>query len=137
MSWPRQTGIEDRFLHLAPDILEGVTVDDVRSACLRALAPRPTFHVDTEHIAPIRISVADAVAALVDEIPRQGTVTFRHLTRDLFDRIEIVVRFLAVLELYKQGVVEIDQLGSFGEIHVGWRPGAEPADVDLIDAYEG
>ena len=137
LSWPRQTGIEDRFLHLAPDILEGVTVDDVRSACLRALAPRPTFHVDTEHIAPIRISVADAVAALVDEIPRRGTVTFRHLTRDLFDRIEIVVRFLAVLELYKQGVVEIDQLGSFGEIHVGWRPGAEPADVDLSDAYEG
>ena len=48
-----------------------------------------------------------------------------------------MVRFLAVLELYKQGVVEIDQLGSFGEIHVGWRPGAEPAGVDLIDAYEG
>ena len=58
-------------------------------------------------------------------------------SRDLCDRIEIVGRFLAVLELYKQGVVEIDQLGSFGEIHVGWRPGAEPADVDLIDAYEG
>ena len=81
--------------------------------------------------------MADAVAVLVDEIPRRGTVTFRHLTRELFDRIEIVVCFLAVLELYKQGVVEIDQLGSFGEIHVGWRPGAEPADVDLIDAYEG
>ena len=53
------------------------------------------------------------------------------------DRIEIAVRFLAVLELYKQGVVEIDQLGTFGDIHVGWRPGADPSEVDLIDAYEG
>jgi len=94
-------------------------------------------HVETEHIAPIRASVADAVAELVDEIPRTGTVTFRRLTSGLVDRIEIVVRFLAVLELYKQGVVEVDQLGAFGDIHVGWRPGAEPGDVDLIDAYEG
>jgi len=136
-SWPRRAGLEERFLGMAPDLLDGVTLDDVRAACLRGLAPRPSVHVETEHIAPIRASVADAVAELVDEIPRTGTVTFRRLTSGLVDRIEIVVRFLAVLELYKQGVVEVDQLGAFGDIHVGWRPGAEPGDVDLIDAYEG
>ena len=136
-SWPRRAGLEERFLGMAPDLLDGVTADDLRAACLRGLTPRPSVHVETEHIAPIRASVADAVAELVDEIPRSGTITFRHLTRGLVDRIEIVVRFLAVLELYKQGVVEVDQLGAFGDIHVGWRPGAEPGDVDLIDAYEG
>ncbi len=136
-SWPRRSGLEERFLRMAPDLLEGVTADDLRDAFLRAMAPRPSVHVDTEHIAPIRISVADAVIELVAEIPRSGSVTFRHLARGLVDRIEIVVRFLAVLELYKQGVVEIDQLGTFGDIHVGWRPGADPSDVDLIDAYEG
>jgi segregation and condensation protein A len=104
---------------------------------MAAMTPRQSVHVDTDTIAPIRISVADAVAELVDELPRSGTVTFRHLTRSLSDRIEIVVWFLAVLELYKQGVVELDQLDSFGDIHVGWRPGAEPGEVDLIDAYEG
>ena len=136
-SRPRRAGLEDRFMHLAPDILDGVTTDQLRAAYMTAMTSRQSVHVDTDTIAPIRISVADAVAELVDELPRSGTVTFRHLTRSLSDRIEIVVWFLAVLELYKQGVVELDQLDSFGDIHVGWRPGAEPGEVDLIDAYEG
>ena len=136
-SRPRRAGLEDRFMHLAPDILDGVTTDQLQAAYMAAMTPRQSVHVDTDTIAPIRISVADAVAELVDELPRSGTVTFRHLTRSLSDRIEIVVWFLAVLELYKQGVVELDQLDSFGDIHVGWRPGAEPGEVDLIDAYEG
>ena len=136
-SRPRRAGLEDRFMHLAPDILDGVTTDQLRAAYMAAMTPRQSVHVDTDTIAPIRISVADAVAELVDELPRSGTVTFRHLTRSLSDRIEIVVWFLAVLELYKQGVVELDQLDSFGDIHVGWRPGAEPGEVDLIDTYEG
>ena len=136
-SRPRRAGLEDRFMHLAPDILDGITTDQLRTAYMAAMTPRQSVHVDTDTIAPIRISVADAVAELVDELPRSGTVTFRHLTRSLSDRIEIVVWFLAVLELYKQGVVELDQLDSFGDIHVGWRPGAEPGEVDLIDAYEG
>ena len=136
-SRPRRAGLEDRFMHLAPDILDGITTDQLRAAYMTAMTPRQSVHVDTDTIAPIRISVADAVAELVDELPRSGTVTFRHLTRSLSDRIEIVVWFLAVLELYKQGVVELDQLDSFGDIHVGWRPGAEPGEVDLIDAYEG
>ena len=136
-SRPRRAGLEDRFMHLAPDILDGVTTYQLQAAYMTAMTPRQSVHVDTDTIAPIRISVADAVAELVDELPRSGTVTFRHLTRSLSDRIEIVVWFLAVLELYKQGVVELDQLDSFGDIHVGWRPGAEPGEVDLIDAYEG
>ena len=136
-SSPRRAGIEDRFLHLAPDLLAGVSPVDLRAACIRALTPRPVFHVDTEHIAPIRISVADAVGELAAEIPRRGSVTFRRLTAGITDRIEMVVWFLAVLELYKQGVVEIDQAASVGDIHVSWRPGAGAGDVDLVDAYEG
>lgn len=137
LSWPRRAGLEERFLRMAPDLLDGVTLDDLRVACLSGLAPRPSVHVETEHIAPIRVSVAEAVQELVQEIPRSGTITFRDLTGGLVDRIEIVVRFLAVLELYKQGVVEIDQLGAFGDIHVSWRSDADPNDVDFIDAYEG
>ena len=95
------------------------------------------FHIDTEHIAPIRVSVADAVREIVNDIPHEGTVTFRTLTDGMVDRIAIVVRFLAVLELFKQGVVEIDQAEMFGDIHVSWLPGADLADIDLIDVYEG
>ena len=137
LSRPRRAGLEDHFAHLAPDLLEGVTTNDLRNAAMAAMAPRPSIHVDTESIAPIRISVAEAVALVADSLPPRGVVTFRHLTRGLVDRIEVVVWFLAVLELYKLGVVELDQLDSFGDIHVGWRSGADRGDVDFIDAYEG
>ena len=64
-------------------------------------------------------------------------VSFKHLTKGLTDRFEIVVRFLAILELYKQGVLEIDQIDSFGEISVSWCQDAELSDMDLLDIYEG
>ena len=101
------------------------------------MAPKPVFHIDTEHIAPIRESVADAVREMVDIIPHEGTVTFKSLTEGMVNRIAIVVRFLAVLELFKQGLVEIDQAETFGDIHVRWLPDADLAEIDLIDAYEG
>ena len=60
-------------------------------------------------MAPIRASVADAVEELVDELPRVGPIAFRRLTAGLAERLEVIVRFLAVLELFKQGLVELDQ----------------------------
>ena len=122
---------------LAPDLLDGVSVEDLRRACERALTPRPIVHVETEHIAPIRASVADAVAELAANLPRKGTVTFRELTREVTNRIELVVRFLAVLELYKQGAVDLDQLDSFGDIQITWCSHTDLTDADYGDAYEG
>ena len=92
----------------------------LRNAAVRALTPRPEPIVDLFHVNPVRLTVADAVAELVDELPRVGRITFRRLTADLVERVEVIVRFLAVLELYKQGVVELDQVERFGEIEVIW-----------------
>ena len=94
--------------------------------------------VDLFHVNPITTTVADAVAELLDEIPRSGRITFRRLTADLADRIEVIIRFLAVLELYKQGAVEIDQPERFGDIEVAWSADADfDTESILIDAYEG
>ncbi len=65
--------------------------------------------VDLDHVAPIRASVTDAVAELLDELPRAGRLTFRALTATLVERLEVVVRFLAVLEMYKQGYVDLSR----------------------------
>ena len=137
LSRPRRAGPDGYLLDLTPDLLEGVTPDDLQRAYLRALEPRPVEHVDTFHIAPIRVSVADAVNELIATLPTSGPTTFRRMTQHLDERLEVVVHFLAVLELYKQGVVDIDQVGAFGDIHVQWRTGADSADVDLVDVYEG
>lgn len=138
-SYPRRCGpVEDRFLSLAPDLLENTTADDLRAAYLRAIAPKPVVRVDLSHITPIKVTVEEAVEELVDELPRAGRMTFRALTSDLVDRIEVVVRFLAVLELFKQGLVELEQTATFGEINVVWTGGEDVrADAIAIDTYEG
>lgn len=118
--FPRTAGLEERFLELAPDLLAGVTPERIRKACLSALTPRPMPRVDLDHVAPIRASVADAVTELLEELPRAGTITFAQLTAGLVERLEVIVRFLAVLELYKRGCVELAQSGNFAELIVTW-----------------
>lgn len=126
-------------MELAPDLLEGVDLDDIRNAYIRATIPKPRPVVSIEHIHSIRISVTDAVEELIDELPRLGRVTFRRLTGTLVERLEIVVRFLAVLELFKQGFVELDQPAAFGDIEIIWlgSPAMAVADLSDIDSYEG
>jgi segregation and condensation protein A len=143
-SYPRRAGMEERFLDVAPDLLAGITPDGLRAALLRALMPKPVARVDLDHVAPIRISVADAVVELLDELPRTGRITFRRLTNDLAERLEIIVRFLAVLELFKQGLVDLEQVETFGDLTIVWLGAPSAADevgvaglAGLVDSYDG
>lgn len=131
-SAPRVAGPEERFVSLLPDLLAGVTAEDLRSALVRALTPTPTPRVDVDHVAPVRASVRDAVDELTAALPALGVVGFRRLTAGLGSRLEVIVRFLALLELYKDGVVELDQPGRLAELQVVWLgppEGPEPAGV--------
>lgn len=141
-SVPRLVGVDERYIDLMPDLLASVTPDDLRAAFVRAVTPKPMPRIDLEHVAPIRASVTDAVLELVDELPRVGQITFRALTAPLVDRIEVVVRFLAVLELYKRGMVDLHQATTCGELSIQWL-GASDEDVSVfeqlatVDAYDG
>jgi segregation and condensation protein A len=138
LSFPRAVGPDERFAAVLPDMLEGTSVKSLQRAAIRALTPRPIPVVDLFHVNPIKITVADAVAELLDELPRAGKISFRRLTADLADRIEVIVRFLALLELFKQGVIELEQPERFGDIEVVWSSADGIAtDAILIDAYDG
>lgn len=138
LTFPRCVGPDERFRGVMPDLLEGTSVTRLRNAAIRALTPKPVPTVDLHHVTPITVTVADAVAELVDELPRVGRISFRRLTDALADRIEVIVRFLALLELFKQGAVELDQPERFGDIDVRWIATEElHADELLIDTYEG
>lgn len=145
LAFPRRAGLDERHLDLAPDLLEGVTVGDLRDAFVRALTPKPEPQVELDHLHPGGTSVTDAVTELLDELPRLGRITFRELTGALVERIEIVVRFLALLELFKQGLIDLDQARNFGELQIRWTGGEEPDEdrsvfadlVGSIDGYEG
>ena len=136
-SYPRRAGLEDRFLELTPDLLEGVKPEKLRKAFLKAITPKPVQTFNLDHVAPIRISVAEAMDEVADELRREGRMSFRSLTAQLVERLEIIVRFLAVLELFKQGVVDIDQAERCGDIGILWVGGEHAFDADLVDAYEG
>ncbi len=137
-SFARTVGPDERFADLMPDLLEGVRPKQVHAAYVRATTPKPEPKVDLFHVGVIKANVADALAELVDELPRVRRITFRRLTSDLVDRIEIIVRFLALLELFKQGYLEIEQSEKFGDIDIVWI-GDEAVTVGaiLIDDYEG
>ena len=100
-----------------------------RTVGLGATRPKPQPRVDLDHVAPIRASVSDAVDELASALPALGRASFRRLTRGVEPRLEVIVRFLAVLELYKQGRVELEQAEAFGELVVIWT--GEGADAPV------
>ena len=146
LSKPRVAGMEERFLSLVPDVLAGVTPDHLRTALLRALTPRPPPpKVDLSHVNLIKASVRDTVDELLTSLPATGPTTFRRLTAGIEERIHVIVHFLALLELYKDGMVELEQAAAFGEMQVVWvgpvgalaASAAVAARVSVTSADEG
>ena len=117
-SMPRTAGPEEPFRSLAPDPLASVVLGAFVAAAIRALTPPEEPVVTTDHVAPVRASVRDAVEAILARLPETRPVSFRDLVVGITERVEIVVRFLAVLELYKQGVVDLEQPDTFAELSV-------------------
>ena len=139
LSYPRRSGPDERFADLMPDMLEGVTAVRLQRAFLRATQPKPPTTIDWYHVAPIRASVADALMEMLETLPKLGKVTFKQITEAIHDRIEVVVRFLAILELFKQGRISLEQTDRFGDIEVMWTAGDDIGFVSVmqIDDYEG
>ncbi len=119
-SVPRRAGLEERFVGLAPDLLEGVTASRLYDTMTRLLVPKPVPRVNTDHVAPIRASVADTLEQLLARLPGEGRTTFRRLTEGLVEPLEVIVYFLALLELCKRGAVDLEQAERLGELRVNW-----------------
>src|SRR4051812_26791464 len=126
---PRRMGPEEPLASVDIDPLESVTVVDLRAALFRALAPRPV--VDLYHVTPIRASVSDAIDRVLGALNRCEQLSLFGLnTEEPADRLEYIVRFLAVLELFKRGLVEIEQVDAFGDLVVRVAPPEEPTTED-------
>jgi segregation and condensation protein A len=135
-SLPRRAGPEDPYRLLEPDPLERVRPAALRAAALRVFKAVPPVVVDTEHIAPVRASVRDAVDIVLRLLPDSEPMSFRALVAGVPSRLEFVVRFLAVLELYKQGVVDLVQFSNFGDLTVRrLRPGEVALDTASLDDW--
>jgi segregation and condensation protein A len=116
----RDVGPGPEWAHLYPDPMARVVADDLARLAAQLLRPAPTL--DLTHVTPIRYTMAEAMSAVERRIEDFGrSASFRDLVADCEERIQIVVRFLALLELYRDGRVELVQGETFGEIHVEWQ----------------
>lgn len=122
-SIPRKVALEERYWGLYPDPLEGATPADLLEAYLRTSDKEVDPQVDVSHLAPIRFRVADALDHLCYELPISGTMLFRDVPRRFPGRTGFVIYFLAVLELWRQGHVELRQIHTFGDITIEWSGG--------------
>ncbi|MFA5774418.1 MAG: segregation/condensation protein A [Ilumatobacteraceae bacterium] len=139
LSFPRVAGPDERYISLMPDLLEGVTPSRLQRALLKATAPKPHITIDMVHVTPIRASVADALIELIEFLPTAGQISFSEISRGITERVEVIVRFLALLELFKQGRVELVQGDRFGDVGVLWTGGWDRSfnAIYNIDDYEG
>ena len=116
----RDVGPGPEFSHLYPDVV--ATLEPPKLATLAAAMLRPPPVLDLSHVTPIRFTVAEQMSAVQERMSEFGRpASFRRLVEDCEDRIHVVVRFLALLELYRDGKVELSQGATFGEIEIEWK----------------
>jgi segregation and condensation protein A len=132
---PRAVTLDDRFAALLPDVLITLGPSEFAHLAARALTPREEPVLALDHLHATHVSVRDQAAAIVDRLRRVRSTTFRALSADSPDTLTTVARFLALLELFREGVVSFEQVTPLGELSVRWT-GTDDADIDVIDEYD-
>ncbi|HKF76230.1 MAG TPA: segregation/condensation protein A [Candidatus Dormibacteraeota bacterium] len=133
----RRVPVEPRFAGLLPEVLLGLGPAEFARIAAVVLAPRPAPVVSTEHIHVPRASVAEQAAILAERLRRIHRATFRQLTSDCAGIYEVVARFLAVLELYREGNVVLEQAEPLGDLYVTWSPGTHAAAAGAGEEEDG
>ncbi|WP_081788649.1 segregation and condensation protein A [Candidatus Blastococcus massiliensis] len=135
--FPRVVGPEPRFADLVPEVVLDLGPEEFARLAARVLAPKAPEVVSVSHLHAPPVSVSEQLMAVRNHLARAGTVSFRALTADCSHTLEVVARFLALLELYRQQRVTFEQLTPLGELHVRWAGGALPGPVDVDGALPG
>jgi segregation and condensation protein A len=133
--YPRLVPLEVQFANLVPEVQLGVGPIEFAELAAKALTPRPVPVIDIGHLHGPLVSVREQAVFIAERLRAGGAATFRALVADCTDTMTVVGRFLAVLELYREGVVMFDQVSPLGELHVRWVGGDGPA-LELGDELD-
>jgi segregation and condensation protein A len=133
---PRAVGLEDRFATLLPEVLIGLGVEQFAQLAARALQPKIEPTVSLQHIHATQVSVRDLGILVVERLRRNGAMSFRMLCGDSPDLMTTVARFLALLELFREGALAFDQMTPLGELTIRWT-GADGAEFEITDEFDG
>jgi segregation and condensation protein A len=136
LRFPRSVGLDERFANLLPDVLIGLGLEEFAGLAARALEPKPEPELSLAHLHAPTVSVREQAHVVVERLRVQGTLTFRKLAGDAPDMMTKVARFLALLELFREGVVSFDQVSPLGELTIRWT-GADDEDIEINDEFDG
>lgn len=136
-SFPRLAGLDKGFVVTPPDLLAGVTPVLLGAAFIKGIEEKPVPRVTLNHVTVDAVTVAETVVILAQRLPSLGRISFRHLVSGISERIEIIVHFLALLELCKLGRVELGQGVTFGDLDIEWIGDDSLLEIGRVDVYEG
>lgn len=118
---PHIGGLDEPYSSMVPDLLVGITKEKLVKSLDRLVDNEAEQEVDTSHLPPHHVSISQAARHVIRRIAFLGHCSFEELMAYAEERIEIVVGFLAILELYRQNRLELSQLDSFGQIDIVWK----------------
>jgi len=132
----RSVELEPRFAALLPEVLLTISPDNFAALAAAALTPKAAPVITIDHIHTQRVSVREHMAVIRSRLRRQGSANFRTLVSDCATTLEVVARFLGLLELYREGRVAFDQAAALAELRVRWTGPTEDSDDATTEAAE-
>jgi len=134
-AFPRVVALDPALSALLPEVLIGVGPERFASIAERVLTPKSPPVVAIEHLHMALVSVSEQSKLVVEALRHSKTMSFRSLCHDAGSTMVVVARFLALLDLYRQGNLRFDQVIALGELQISWTGSAE-GDVEVTDEFD-
>ena len=132
---PRQAGLEPQFAKLLPELVMGITPEQLAMIAARAMVPKIAPSVGLDHLHAPQVSVREQAGILGARLRSERVCSFRALVADADSTLVIVARFLALLELFREAAIAFEQAEALGELTVRWT-GADDGEIEVSDEFD-
>ncbi|QLL24121.1 segregation/condensation protein A [Actinobacteria bacterium IMCC25003] len=134
-SFPRVVALDPALASLLPEVLIGVGAQRFAAIAERVLTPKAPPVVAVEHLHSALVSVAEESRLVVEALRKGRTVSFRNLIQGADSTLVVVARFLALLDLYRQGALRFEQVMALGELQISWV-GSDEGEILVTDEFD-
>jgi segregation and condensation protein A len=134
--WPRTVGLEPHHAELLPEVVISIGPEGFARLAVKAMQPKPKPQVYVDHIHAPLVSVQEQAGIVVARLKELGEASFRALIEDTEDTLTVVARFLALLELYREKAVALEQEAALGELLVRWTGGDADTAPMVTDEFD-
>ena len=134
-AFPRVVALDAALSALLPEVLIGVGPERFAAIAERVLTPKSPPVVAIEHLHMALVSVSEQSKLVVEALRHSKTMSFRSLCHDADSTMVVVARFLALLDLYRQGNLRFNQVIALGELQISWT-GSADGDVEITDEFD-